>query len=76
MKAYRKSVVGRRLSDVFSRFGRFWQELAHEPQLRWVRLLAQAAVCCYCKVNLILHQHVSVAAVQPSSGLTSSCGHQ
>jgi len=42
VRAYKRLVVGRRLCDIFSRFGKFWQELAHEPQLRWVSCCIKA----------------------------------
>ena len=35
---YCKQVKDRQLKDIFSNFGQFWQELAHEPQFRWVIL--------------------------------------
>lgn len=36
VKAYGRLVVGRQLDDIFKNFGAFWQELVHEPQLRWL----------------------------------------
>jgi len=36
VEAYSSLVVGQRLGDIFSNFGCYWQELAHDSQLRWL----------------------------------------
>ena len=33
---YADMVVGKPLLSIFSNFGDFWQQMVHEPQLRWV----------------------------------------
>lgn len=38
VKAYGRLLMGRQLEEIYKNFGAFWQELVHEPQLRWVRM--------------------------------------
>lgn len=38
VKAYGRLLIGRQLEEIYKNFGAFWQELVHEPQLRWVRM--------------------------------------
>lgn len=39
VKAYGRLLIGRQLEEIYRNFGAFWQELVHEPQLRWVHIL-------------------------------------
>lgn len=46
VEGYKRMVVGRKLSDIFDNFGKFWQEITQEPQMRWVCNSAWSWIIC------------------------------
>lgn len=36
VEAFKKMVVGQKLADIFGDFGKYWQSIVNEDQIRWV----------------------------------------